>query len=294
MYVEFLLYHCIILIILQKKVTILSIIMQSSNQQTNALKTIIGIFLHACKTPEKVTEALACLGISISLNTIHAAVASLSMESADTLRKMGQTHLVAYAYDNFDVDLKTSIPTVEKSTTTLKHLTSALVFPLQHGVTKEDMKCSEELWKKCHLNPHANPADILPVGNWKNVIHTPCPILPGQLSQHQKFNSSVFLTDLCTHGPVYFSQFIDKIIPPEGVDMIPHTKTPIVPARSMEFSNSTVSGNISTILDLMEQGGVAPVESSEAEEFQYEIHNDNLYIVLFHGDLGTGNCILSI
>ncbi|KAF9005031.1 hypothetical protein BDQ17DRAFT_1389948 [Cyathus striatus] len=67
--------------------------------------------------------------------------------------------------------------------------------------------------------------------------------------------------------------------------MIPHTKTPIVPAHSMEFSNSTVSGNISTILDLMEQGGVAPIEPSEAEEFEYEIKNNNLHIVLFHGDL---------
>ncbi|KAF8986464.1 hypothetical protein BDQ17DRAFT_1259653, partial [Cyathus striatus] len=283
----------------QKKVTILSIIMQSSNQKTNALENIIGIFLHVCKTPEKVIEALVRLGISVSLNMIHAAITSLSMESADTLHKMGQTHLVAYAYDNLDVDLKTSVPTIEKSTTTLKHLTSALIFPCQHSVTKEDMKCSKELWSKCCLNPHANPADIPPAGNWKNVIQCitkahPDPILPGQLSHHQKFNSSIFLTDLCTHSPKYFSQFLDKIIAPEGVDMIPHTKTPIIPARSMEFSNSTVSGNISTILDLMEQGGVAPIEPSEAEEFEYEIENDNLHIVLFHGDLGTGDRILSI
>ncbi|KAF9005029.1 hypothetical protein BDQ17DRAFT_1168344, partial [Cyathus striatus] len=113
-----------------KKVTILSIIMQSSNQKTSALKTIIGIFLHVCKTPEKVIEALVHLGISVLLNMIHVAITSLSMESADTLCKMGQTHLVAYAYDNFDVDLKTSVPTIEKSTTTLKHLTLALIFPL--------------------------------------------------------------------------------------------------------------------------------------------------------------------
>ncbi|KIL55117.1 hypothetical protein M378DRAFT_91388 [Amanita muscaria Koide BX008] len=42
----------------------------------------------------------------------------------------------------------------------------------------------------------------------------------------------------------------------------------------------------------MEQGGVVP--PTQTEEFIYEIHDNNLYIVLFHGDLGTGDRIFSI
>jgi hypothetical protein len=49
---------------LQKKVVILSILMQSSNPKTNALESIIGIFLHSCGTPEKVIETLAVRGRS--------------------------------------------------------------------------------------------------------------------------------------------------------------------------------------------------------------------------------------
>ncbi|KAG2031178.1 hypothetical protein BDR03DRAFT_827070, partial [Suillus americanus] len=64
------------------------------------------------------------------------------------LQYLGQTLLVVYAYDNFDINLKSTIPTAEKSTNTLKHLTSGLLFPLQHGVTRDDLKCSYELWRK--------------------------------------------------------------------------------------------------------------------------------------------------
>ncbi|KIK72316.1 hypothetical protein PAXRUDRAFT_111408, partial [Paxillus rubicundulus Ve08.2h10] len=56
--------------------------------------------------------------------------------------------LASYAYNNFDVDLKSQVLTVEKSNDSLKHLTSGLLFPLVHGVTIDDLKCSEELWKK--------------------------------------------------------------------------------------------------------------------------------------------------
>ncbi|KIM63644.1 hypothetical protein SCLCIDRAFT_38320, partial [Scleroderma citrinum Foug A] len=55
------------------------------------------------------------------------------------------SHLACYAYDNFDVDLKSHVPLAEKSTDSLKHLTSGLLFPLKHGVTIDDLKCSEDV-----------------------------------------------------------------------------------------------------------------------------------------------------
>ena len=97
----------------------------------NAFKTAMGMFLHSCSTPEKVINVLAHLGISISVNSIHLAVSSLSAESANHIRALGQSLLVAWAYDNFDVDLKSSAPTVQNSGATLRHLTSALLYPLR-------------------------------------------------------------------------------------------------------------------------------------------------------------------
>ena len=38
-------------------------------------------------------------------------------------------------------------------------------------MTQEDMHCSDELWKKSHLNPKANPSDIPPMCTWKDLIN---------------------------------------------------------------------------------------------------------------------------
>ncbi|KAG6884204.1 hypothetical protein C0992_006774 [Termitomyces sp. T32_za158] len=282
-----------------KKVVIISIIMQSTNQKTNALASIIGIFLHSCKTPEKVVEALARLGISISLNAIHNAITSLSAESANCIRALGQTLLVNYAYDNFDVNIQTSVPTVQRSATTLKHLTSGLIFPLQHGVTLDDMKCSERLWKQSHLNLHANPSDIPPSRSWKDIIdhfqilhpESNPPITLDGLSQREQFISWKFLQDLCDYGPSYFAQFRNAIEKPQTIEQIPLIKTEITPVRSMEFSNSTVSGNISTIKNLMNQAGIGDPKDPDNI---YEVVDGAPYVVLFHGDLGTGDRIISI
>ena len=53
----------------------------------------------------------------------------------------------------------------------------------------------------------------------------------------------------------------------------------------MDIPNSTVEGNISTIERLLEQTGRAPLEEEQ------DTINLDPYVVLFHGDLGTGERI---
>ncbi|KAJ7829676.1 hypothetical protein B0H14DRAFT_2155706, partial [Mycena olivaceomarginata] len=64
------------------------------------------------------------------------------------LRAMGQTLLVGYAYNNFDINFPGLVPIAEKSTDTLTHLVSGGLIFLEHGVKAADLCCSEELWKK--------------------------------------------------------------------------------------------------------------------------------------------------
>src|SRR5258705_13873328 len=155
----------------QKKIVIISIIMQSINQKSNALQSILGLFLQSAHTPQKVIDTLAHAGISISTDAIHAAVHSLSIKSQTSLQKLGQSLLAAYAYDNFDVDLKLHVPIVEKSTDSLKHLTSGLLFPLTHGITADDLRCSKVLWEKSALNPHIEEHSPLPKHTYKDLVH---------------------------------------------------------------------------------------------------------------------------
>ncbi|KAF6747015.1 hypothetical protein DFP72DRAFT_1075838 [Ephemerocybe angulata] len=280
-------------IIRVKIVVIVSIIMQSGNQKVNALASIIGVFLHASRTPERVIEALAHMGISISVNTIHNAITSLSAQSAQQIRSLGQSLLVAYAYDNFDVDLQSKVPTVEQGESpSLKHLTSALIFPLQHGVVSDDLKFSKHLWERSKLNPDARPDDIPPDRSWKDLLCLhPETVERDGLTRRDKFNAWQFLKDLIHHGPPYFRQFLKDLKPPEAVDAIPVVQTKTYAARAMEFSNSTVAGNISTIIDLAMQGGIGDPNDPEIGE---EVEDISEHVVMFHGDLGTGDRILAI
>lgn len=85
-------------------------------------------------------------------------------------------------------------------------------------------------------------------------------ISPGSLNRKEDFCQWKFAIDLCTHGPAYFSQFLDQIPSPKGVNMIPVFKTESVPLRLMEYTNSTIDGNIKAIVDVLQQTGVWDIE----------------------------------
>ncbi|KIK73655.1 hypothetical protein PAXRUDRAFT_20626 [Paxillus rubicundulus Ve08.2h10] len=202
--------------------------MQGINQKLNALQSILGFFLQSAHAPQKVIDTLAHLGVSISTDAINLAVRSLSAESQNALRDLGQSLLVSYAYDNFDVDLKSQVSTVEKPNDSLKHLMSGLLFPLVHGITIDDLKCSEELWKKSMLNPYIKGDNIPLRHSWRDLLN-----LHGEgsndsnLSCRDRFNAWMFLCGLCTYGPEYFHQFQLMLQDPEPVEQIPLIKTPI-------------------------------------------------------------------
>ncbi|KAI5982307.1 hypothetical protein EDD15DRAFT_2377924 [Pisolithus albus] len=274
----------------QKKTIISSIVMHGLNQKSNALQSLLGLFLQSAHAPYKVIDTLAHLGISVSTDTINRAIQSLSQESQNSLQRLGQSLLASYAYDNFDVDLKHDTPTVEKSNDSLKHLTSGLMFPLVHGVTLDDLKCSEDLWRKSALNPLVDEPHTPPKRAWWDLLERLQPersTSSMNASCRNQFNSWMFLHDLCAYGPEYFHQFKSMIRSPEPVEQIPTVKTPIFAARAMDINNSTVSGNIQAVMELLEQGRVEdPAVTSEAAIG--DLPDISKYVVLMHGDLGTG------
>ncbi|KAJ7710452.1 hypothetical protein B0H17DRAFT_1155424 [Mycena rosella] len=231
----------------QKKVVIISMLMQSTNQQSNMLASVIGIFLHASNTPSKVIETLARMGISISVDSIHNAVHSLSRETSQRLRTMGQTLLVSYAYDNFDINFPNVVPTIEKSTDTLTHMTSGGLIYLEHGVKAEDLKCSEELWKTNPLNPEFDARKAPP---------------PRTV--------------------------------PEMIEQIPTVQMRWAPAKSLDIKQSTVSGNIEVIPELLEQGGVGDPSQEDGSIWERTVISMIAFVILFHGDLGTGERLMSV
>ncbi|KIK17109.1 hypothetical protein PISMIDRAFT_15379 [Pisolithus microcarpus 441] len=257
------------------------------NQKANALQSILGILFQSAHTPQKVIDMLARIRISISTEMINGAIRSLLAELQNHLRTLGQSLLTSYAYDNFDVDLKPHVPTVEKSHDSLKHLMSGLIFPLKHGVTTEDLMCSQELWGQSAINPHLEDTRLPSRANWRALLSiNPEASAPDQLMCHKHFNAWIFLSDLCTHGPEYFQTLKCGITEPEAIDQIPLIKTDLIAAWAMDVNNSTISRNIHAIVDLLRQGGIydpAVVVTEDLDALDISRH-----VVLIHGDLGTG------
>lgn len=119
--------------------------MHSSNQNYNTFQSIMGIFLHSCETPETVLEAFAHMGITISSTTINEAVLSLSKESVVRMKDPGRSFLCLYGYDNLDLDLKHSTPTIEKPGNTLIYLTTGTMIQLHSSITLHNLDCCKEL-----------------------------------------------------------------------------------------------------------------------------------------------------
>jgi len=216
--------------------------------------------------------------------------------SSETLRvvfELGKLITLQFAYDNFDIFQKSMTPTIENNFDPLKHLTSALVFPFQHDVEEDDLRASEELWQSDSYNDKSEASAALTKADmWSKLPsrYSELVTLPGteEADHHVGFRVWLFLRDLIKHGPEYFKKFSKDLSLPEPVgEPIPVKKTNIIPLQSMDISNSTVIGNIETIEKLLYQTGLA--------EYEPPVPTTNLdpYVLLFHGDLGTGDRINS-
>ncbi|KIL54406.1 hypothetical protein M378DRAFT_92374, partial [Amanita muscaria Koide BX008] len=246
-----------------KKVTCLSVLMQSTNRRCNALQSLVGIFLHSCGAPETVRELFAHMGLSISTTSINKTIKTLSHEAENQIRTTGQSLLTLYGFDNLDINLKHSTPSLEKSQDTLTHLTTATMVPLQHGITRDDLNCAETVWKSSVSNPDTGQSRSSISLDQLLSIHreddsTPHP--SGLSARRQRFNAWKYLSDLINYGPEYFHQFRGKLndakVKPEVVDAIPVTKTAQVPMRAMDIKPSTPA-EIGDALNVMaDQAGV--------------------------------------
>ncbi|KAF8193659.1 hypothetical protein BJ912DRAFT_848356 [Pholiota molesta] len=240
-----------------KQVVCLSIMMQSTNRLCNTLQSAMGIFLHSCGSPEAVSQLLAHMGISISTTSINEAINNLAKEANAQVCKVGQGLSVCYAYDNLDIDLKHSVPTVEKSQETLIHLTTGTLFPLNH-INFEDLNCSDELWKLSPFNRTTRSSNV-PKPSLDDLffIHPEPSELPASgLNRRERFNAWKFLSDLVHHGPDYFWRFRKTLGDPEVVDPIPVTKTHQIPLRCLDVSPSTPGQNAEALDAFFLQTGV--------------------------------------
>ncbi|KAI0267690.1 hypothetical protein BC834DRAFT_1040462 [Gloeopeniophorella convolvens] len=308
-----------------KRVVIINIMMQSTNQKCNALASLIGLFCHSTSTPELVLEMLAHSGLSVSPTAVHNMVSSLSEGAHKQLREIASTRIASFVYDNFDMDFKSWQHTVDKPGSTLVHATSAFAFTLQHGVTPDDLKHARSLWSTDPLNPRTRGGAKRAPRSWLDAMHAmhpprnngnpapaPAPALvpataptspmdpaPGpspapapapNASSLPKRASPLItqrilawhfrnaLVTYCT-GFSYVRQMLGQ---PETILQIPVMKTSTVPCRAMDIDQSTNDGQADIVENLFRQAGIGIPEDTP------DVLDISEHVVLFHGDLGTG------
>ena len=261
--------------------------LQSSNQNCNALQSLVGIFLQSCNTPETVCEFLAHAGLSISTMSINNAITNLSREAGLKVCELGKLFLTSYAYDNLDIDLKHSVPTLEKPQDMLIHLTSDTMLPL-HKVTLNDLDCSDQLWEKSHFNPGI-PQNSVPKVDTDDLlgIHLE-EDHPLGLLRDERFNAWKFLHDLVNYGPENFQKYKPQLRDAEVVDVIPLKKTSQVPNTALDVAPSTPAQNAEALDAFFKQAGIGdPNKNPHAQ-------STNNFVVLVFGDLLTGEHICSL
>ncbi|KAH8976431.1 hypothetical protein EDB92DRAFT_1811877 [Lactarius akahatsu] len=138
-----------------KCVVCISIVLQSANENCNHLQSILGIFIHSANVPQCVAKVLAHAGLTISIKSIQRAVKLMSIDSARKIKTGLCSLKMAVAYNNFDINFKTSEPTLAHQSSFVS-ATSATAVPLV-GVDNIDvLRCSEALWRVDPRNPSSS------------------------------------------------------------------------------------------------------------------------------------------
>ncbi|KAL1749597.1 hypothetical protein FB107DRAFT_294922 [Schizophyllum commune] len=281
-----------------KQLVCTSILMHGTNQKCNAFQSIIGIYLKSCNTPERVVDCLHRMGLSISQDSIYNAVNSLSSEATENLREMGQSLTVGYTYDNMDINFALATSSIDNLGDTLAHMTAGFVFHLDHGATPEMFACSDQLYEHSPYNPRHLIQDRPQYSfSFISQLHREDPTAaphPSGLSRRDRFNRWKFLYTLVHDGPEYFHQFRSVLKGPELIDPIPLVKLRSAPLRMMDKSEASVSGNIDVISDILRQAGLGDVHDVANTRAQAHLVDITRYVLLFHGDLGTYERVMSV
>ncbi|KAF8270415.1 hypothetical protein EI94DRAFT_1571665, partial [Lactarius quietus] len=234
-------------------VVCISIILQGANETCNHLQGIIRIFVHSTDVPQRVIEVLAHAGLSISIKSIQWAVKSMSMDSAHKIRDSLHTLKVAMAYNNFDINFKTSEPTIAHCLNFVS-ATSATAIPLVALDDIDMLCCSAALWSADPRNPSPSTPptvfDDFDLLKFHTMDNYNCRLPEKEFSsQHEVF--AWHIHEILVNHSKHFAHFLGKLGAPKPVLKIPLTKTKQIPMRSMKIKQSSVDGNIEVMDSLL-------------------------------------------
>ena len=180
------------------------------------------------------------------------------IDSARKIKENLRTLKVAMAYDNFDINFKTSEPTIAHRSSFVS-ATSATAIPLIAVDNLDALRCSAALWSADPRNPspstpHAviDDFDLLKF----HMLDKYNRRAPGKEFSPQREAFAWHVREILVNHGQHFAHFSGKLGAPEPVLEIPLTKTEQIPMRSMKIKQSSVDGNVEVMESLLRQGGL--------------------------------------
>ena len=233
--------------------------------------------------PERIIEMLAHSSLCISVTSIHQMASSLSNKSAKKIFDISKDMLVSVAYNNFDMEFKSHLPTIESSGSTMKHATSAIVFQLEQA-TPDDLKCSDALWSTNPNNPQLaehqkqKKVTLLSCLHIMTKAHLPKTSRDICIIACHFRHALVTLLDAFKHHQCQLSM-------PETINQILPTKTDYIPFRAMDINQSTSDGQTDILNALNNQQNHGDPKDNPG------VADLSEFIKLIHGDLQTGELL---
>ncbi|KZV77920.1 hypothetical protein EXIGLDRAFT_784576 [Exidia glandulosa HHB12029] len=171
-----------------KVVTILGIAQQATNQQCNLIQLYMGAFLRMTHAPDTVVNVLNHIGITVSNQSMDAAVSSLSKAGAKNLLTQGSTKTSQKAFDNVDFKDPVAQPTVYVDKK-MQSAISALNISSHPSLTPEHFRFVDIAWQTneairlprdpSHRRPHK--VSYLEVLQLSSTLDSRPPPLPNAL-----------------------------------------------------------------------------------------------------------------
>ncbi|KAH7335286.1 hypothetical protein B0J17DRAFT_69630 [Rhizoctonia solani] len=268
-----------------RRLLLFNICMTSSNMRCNSLQAVVGLFVHSTNVPEKVVELLSRMGVCIAPNSINSMVGHMSTEAQRLLKEELPKLLTALGYDNLEIRFDTEQPTATNQGK-LVSLATATCVPLRPGTKKEHLRWSKRLWEQSEFNLYRIRA--LVVGSHEVLLElfnkvSRVPLEESIESLYAWHVRKILLSDDVDTIPVDLKEKFrhEDLGLPVFRSQIEHAQTTQQPMRSMVVNLSETQANAAEIEYMLEQGGV---QTEDLEE----------YVILCHGDLGTGKKIASL
>ncbi|KAG8710060.1 hypothetical protein FRC11_004920 [Ceratobasidium sp. 423] len=221
----------------------------------------------------------------VAPKSIDLMVENMSAEAQKQLRDELPKLLTALGYDNLEIRFDTEQPTATNQGK-LVSLATATCVPLRPSTKKEHLRWSRWLWEQSEFNmyrirpPVVASHEIL-LDLFTQVSHLP----PGENieSLYAWHVRKILLSDDVSTIPVELKEKFrrDELELPAFRSKIEHAQTTQRPMRSSVAKLSETQANAAEIEYMLEQGGV---KTEDLEE----------YVILCHGDLGTGKNIASL